>query len=102
LHDPELATIDIGSWKSPAFASERTPLLSDVLALCKDRAGVLIELKYYGHDQRLEERVVEIVEAAGMADQVMVMSLSHEGVRKLQKLRPRWRAGCFPASRLET
>jgi len=93
LHDAALATIDIGSWKSPAFASERTPLLSEVLALCKDRAGVLIELKYYGHDQRLEERVVEIVEAAGMTDQVMVMSLSHEGVLKLRKLRPLWKAG---------
>ncbi len=93
LHDADLATIDIGSWKSPAFASERTPLLSDVLAICKNRSGVLIELKYYGHDQRLEERVVEIVEAAGMADQVMVMSLSHEGVRKIQQLRPGWKFG---------
>lgn len=93
LHDAELATIDIGSWKSPAFAAERTPRLAEVLALCKDRSGVLIELKYYGHDQRLEERVVEIVEAAGMAEQVMVMSLSHDGVRKIQKLRPHWKAG---------
>ncbi len=93
LHDAELAAIDIGSWKSPAFALERTPTISDVLALCKDRAGVLIELKYYGHDQHLEERVVEIVEAAGMADQVMVMSLSYDGVRKIQKLRPQWKAG---------
>ncbi len=93
LHDDELAAIDIGSWKSPAFAAERTPLLADVLALCKDRSGVLIELKYYGHSQRLEERVVDLVEAAGMADQVMVMSLSHDGVRKIRQLRPAWKVG---------
>jgi glycerophosphoryl diester phosphodiesterase len=93
LRDAELATIDIGSWKSPAFAAERTPRLADVLALCKDRAGVLIELKYYGREQRLEQRVVETVEAAGMADQVMVMSLSHAGVRKLRQLRPQWQVG---------
>jgi glycerophosphoryl diester phosphodiesterase len=93
LHDEELAAIDIGSWKSPAFSAERTPRLADVLALCKGRAGVLIELKYYGHSQRLEERVVEAVEAAGMAGEVMVMSLSHDGVRKIRELRPDWRVG---------
>jgi glycerophosphoryl diester phosphodiesterase len=93
LRDAELAAIDIGSWKSPAFSAERTPLLADVLALCKDRSGVLIELKYYGHSQRLEERVVGLVEAAGMADQVMLMSLSHDGIRKIRELRPEWRVG---------
>jgi glycerophosphoryl diester phosphodiesterase len=93
LRDAELAAIDIGTWKSPAFAAERVPLLADVLELCKDRSGVLIELKYYGHSQRLEERVVGLVEAAGMADQVMVMSLSHEGVRKIRQLRPDWKVG---------
>jgi glycerophosphoryl diester phosphodiesterase len=93
LRDSEIANIDVGSWKSPEFAAERTPYLSDVLALCKGRSGVLIELKYYGHDQRLEERVVELVEAAGMDDQVMVMSLSHQGVRKIRQLRPHWQIG---------
>jgi glycerophosphoryl diester phosphodiesterase len=93
LRDAELAAIDIGSWKSPAFSAERPPLLADVLALCKDRCGVLIELKYYGHSQRLEERVVGLVEAAGMADQVMAMSLSHEGIRKIRELRPEWKVG---------
>lgn len=93
LRDSELAAIDIGSWKSPAFAAERTPRLADVLAVCKNRSGVLIELKYYGHDKQLESRVVEIVEAAGMADQVMIMSLSHQGVQKIRQLRPQWKAG---------
>jgi glycerophosphoryl diester phosphodiesterase len=93
LRDADIAGIDIGSWKSPEFASERAPLLSEVLALCKDRSGVLIELKYYGHAQRLEERVVALVEAAGMAGQVMVMSLNHAGVRTVRQLRPQWKVG---------
>jgi glycerophosphoryl diester phosphodiesterase len=93
LHDEEFAAIDVGSWKSPAFSAERVPRLTEVLALCKGRAGVLIELKYYGHRQRLEERVVEVVEAAGMVDEVMVMSLSHDGIRKIRRLRPEWRVG---------
>jgi glycerophosphoryl diester phosphodiesterase len=93
LSDADIAAIDIGSWKSPDFAAERAPLLSEVLFTCKDRSGVLIELKYYGRDQRLEERVIEVVEAAGMADQVMVMSLNHAGIRKIRQLRPQWRIG---------
>lgn len=93
MRDDEIAAIDVGSWKSPAFAGERVPRLAEVLALCKDRAGVLIELKYYGPRRDLEARVVEAVEDAGMTDEVMVMSLSHEGVRKIRELRPAWRVG---------
>ena len=93
LGDAELAMIDIGSWMAPEFSGERTPRLSEVLELCKNRSGVLIELKYYGHQRELERRVVETVEAAGMANQVMVMSLSKDGVDKTRKLRPEWRYG---------
>ena len=93
LRDAEIAGIDIGSWKSPVFAAERPPSLAEVLTLCKDRCGVLIELKYYGHQQQLEERVVQLVEAANMQDQVMVMSLSQPGIRKIRELRPQWKVG---------
>ncbi|MEQ9067517.1 MAG: glycerophosphodiester phosphodiesterase family protein, partial [Gimesia chilikensis] len=89
----DLAGIDIGSWLDPKFNAERVPLLSDVLHLCKDKVGVIIELKYYGHDEQLEQRVVDIVEAAGMAEQVMIMSLKPEGVAKTKALRPDWKCG---------
>ena len=59
----QLQDIDVGSWFSPEFSGERVPRLQQVLSLCKDKVRVNIELKYYGHDKRLEERVVEIVEA---------------------------------------
>lgn len=88
-----LAKIDIGSPFGPEFAGERVPTLAQVLDQCRDKAGVLVELKYYGHDVRLEERVVEIVENAGMAEQTMFMSLNREGVAKLKALRPEWRVG---------
>ena len=93
MQDAEIAAMDVGSWKAPRFSRERPPRLQEVLSLCKDRAGVLIELKYYGHNQHLEERVVQIVEAAGMSDQVMIMSLSHQGIRTMRELRPEWKVG---------
>jgi glycerophosphoryl diester phosphodiesterase len=90
----DLIGIDIGSWFDPKYASERTPLLRDVLELAKDSGtGVLIELKYYGHDKMLEQRVVDIVEEMGMTDQVRVMSLKYEAVQKLKSLRPDWKVG---------
>jgi glycerophosphoryl diester phosphodiesterase len=89
-----LADIDIGSWFGPEYASERTASLRDVLALAKDSGtGVLIELKYYGHDEMLEQRVAEVVEETGMTDQVRAMSLKYEAVQKMKALRPAWTVG---------
>lgn len=89
----DLSNIDIGTWFDSDFATERVPTLAEVLRLCKDRIGVNIELKYYGHDQHLEQRVVDIVEAEGMADQIMVMSLKPSGLAKIKALRPDWKCG---------
>ena len=96
----ELRDIDIGSWFDPSFASERVPTLRQVLEEIRGRSRLVIELKYYGHDQQLEQRVVDIVETAGMADAVVVMSLKLKGIQKLQTLRPDWTAGLLAATAL--
>jgi glycerophosphoryl diester phosphodiesterase len=90
---PALQSVDVGSWLDPVFSDQRVPTLQELLALCKDRVRVNIELKYYGREQRFEELVVTIVEDMGMADQVVAMSLNPVGVRKLKSLRPDWRVG---------
>jgi len=89
----ELQAVDIGSWKDPRYADQRIPTLQQVLELARDRIRVNIELKYYGQEQRLEERVASIVEQAGMQDQVVLMSLSYPGVRAMRALRPGWPVG---------
>ncbi|MFN3150615.1 glycerophosphodiester phosphodiesterase family protein [Bremerella sp.] len=89
----DLKDIDIGTWYSTDFADERVPTLAEVLALCKDKIGVNIELKYYGHDEMLEQRVADIVDQQGMNDQVMAMSLKREGVMKMKSIRPQWKVG---------
>ena len=96
----ELSELDIGSWFDPGFADQRLATLRQVLELARGRAGVTIELKYYGHDQRLEERVVEIVESMGMAADLEVMSLEYDAVRKMRELRPRWTLGLLTARAL--
>jgi glycerophosphoryl diester phosphodiesterase len=89
----QLQQVDIGSWFGAEFADQRIPTLEEVLLLCKGRIGVNIELKYYGKQVRLEQRVAEIVERTGMMEQVMFMSLSYDGIQILHGLRPEWKVG---------
>ena len=93
----QLQAVDVGSWFAPEFSDERVPSLQQVLELCKGRADVDIELKYYGHDDRLEERVVEIVERTGMESQIVVMSLKYDAIQKVRTLRPGWTIGLLTA-----
>lgn len=88
-----LDSIDLGSRFGPEFAGEGVPTFAAVLEACHDRVGVVVELKYYGHDVALEERVIEIVEQAGMIDQTKFMSLHRPGVEKFRSLRPKWETG---------
>jgi len=92
-----LRTVDIGSHAGPQFSAERVPTLAEALAVCKGRARVVVELKSYGHDQHLEERVAAIVEAAGMADDCIYMSLDHAMIQRMKRLRPTWRCGVLVA-----
>lgn len=94
----DIAGIDIGSWFGPEYASERAPTLHDVLSAAKGKAKVIIELKYYGHDVDLENRVVAIVEELGMQDDIATMSLKYPAVQKMKSLRPDWRAGVLAAT----
>jgi glycerophosphoryl diester phosphodiesterase len=94
---PELEQIDVGRWFGPEFAGERVPRLADVLERARGKAKVTIELKYYGHDEDLERRAVDLVDALGVADGVIFMSLEHEAVRKVKALRPGWTAGLLTA-----
>ena len=103
VRDGDLAriqTLDVGSWFDPQYKEETVPTLEQALEETRGRAGLLIELKYYGYDEQLEQRVVDIVEAAGMSDDVSVMSLKLPGVRKLQALRPQWTTGLLAATAL--
>jgi glycerophosphoryl diester phosphodiesterase len=96
----QVQDIDIGSWFAPEFSAERVPTLRDVLDEVSGKSRLVIELKYYGHDQQLEQRVVDIVEASGMVDDVAIMSLKYEGIQKIRKLRPDWTIGLLSAKAL--
>lgn len=89
----QLSAVDVGSWFAPEFADQRLATLAEVLDLCKGNAGVIIELKYHGREKRLEERVIQIVEAKEMTPNVLVISLKPEGLKRMRALRPSWKIG---------
>lgn len=94
----QLAQIDVGSFFDPRFADERVPTLRDVLDICRDRVTVDIELKYYGEEEQLEERVARIVKDAGMESQVILMSLEYDAVKRMKALQPEWTVGLLTAA----
>lgn len=89
----DLKNIDVGSRFAPEFSEERVPRLNEVLAECKGKIGVNIELKYYGHDKQLEQRVADIVNAHDMASEVVIMSLKLDAIQKMKTLQPNWTMG---------
>jgi glycerophosphoryl diester phosphodiesterase len=95
-----LRAIDVGSYRDPQFSAERLPTLAEALAACKGRCRVIVELKSYGHNKQLEQRVAAIVEEAGMEKDCVFMSLDQEAVRKMKALRPSWRVGLLVAKAL--
>ncbi len=93
----DLQAIDIGSWFGPEFKDQRVPTLAQVLGYCRGKIKATIELKYYGHNQQLERRVAEIVEAQRMQDDVQIISLKQDLLDKMKQLRPTWRTGLLTA-----
>jgi len=94
----QLKDIDIGSWFDPKFSTERVPDLKQVLELARGKAKVVVELKYYGHDQDLEQRVIDIVESTDMVNETAIMSLKYKAVQKIRGLRPDWKIGLLSAT----
>lgn len=93
----ELQQVDIGKKFSTKFAGQKIPTLEKVLKTCKGKIGVIIELKHYGHAQNLEQRVIDLVEKLQMQDQIQIMSLKPESIKKVRTIRPDWPVGILTA-----
>lgn len=93
LRYDQIRDLDVGTWFAPEFRDERIPLLSEAIALARNRIKLNIELKFNGHDQQLAERVAEIILHAGCADQCMVSSFDLEALDLVRRRAPGVRVG---------
>lgn len=82
----ELQALNAGSWMNDSFASERIPTLADVLALTKDRAGVVIEVKagtrrYPG----IELRLIELLQLNRRLEDIIIISADRDAITALRR-----------------
>ena len=94
----ELRELDVGSWFSPEFAGERLPTLQEVVDLARGRIKLNIELKVQGSPEGLVERVVDLVERNGFAEECVITSLDEAAVRAVKQQDPDLRVGFIVAT----
>jgi glycerophosphoryl diester phosphodiesterase len=75
----EIKNFDAGSWFDARFATERVPLLSDVVKLTAGRCMLNIEIKESAFEadypaDAIEHQVVNLVKTGGAMDRVIVSS----------------------------
>lgn len=84
-----LAGLDIGSWKDPAFASERIPLLDHVLEELGTQLYFDIEIKSRSvQDSGLEALLADLLKDHGMKGRCIVSSFNPLSLRRFKALMP--------------
>jgi glycerophosphoryl diester phosphodiesterase len=93
----EIRAVDIGVMAGEEFRGERIATLDEMLAIAKGRIKLNIELKFYGHDQELARRSIDLVKARGMADEVVFQSLSYKQLQDVRRIDPSFQVGYLMA-----
>jgi glycerophosphoryl diester phosphodiesterase len=90
---PELQALDAGSWFAPEFAGERIPSLEEVLALCRGRVGLNIEMKMHGQERGIVDLVIGVVHDTNSDDHCLVTSFDHKAALAVKRRAPGLRTG---------
>ncbi len=98
--DVQLRAVSI-NWPAP---SDRPPeplaTLDEFLETARDKIRLSIELKYYGWNAALAERVVQLLRDKEMLDQCEIISLEYKAIEQVQKLEPKLRRGFLVSTSL--
>lgn len=88
LRHADLAGIDVGSWFAPKFSDQRVPTLAALIERVRGRIGLLIELKFNGHDVALAERTARVLRERRFVEESAAMSLDAAGLVTLRRELP--------------
>ena len=83
-----LRDLEVGSGFSAAYRGELVPTLEEMLACAKGRITMMIELKYTGQEQDLEESVLALVESYDMVDECIIGSMNKGILQRVKELDP--------------
>jgi glycerophosphoryl diester phosphodiesterase len=89
----ELSKIDIGSWFSKDFSTERIATLEEAIRFCKGRIKLNIELKYNRPDSQLAEKVGKLIQSNSCYKNCVITSLDYGELKKFKALFPEVKIG---------
>ncbi|WP_026881443.1 glycerophosphodiester phosphodiesterase family protein [Clostridium akagii] len=84
----EVEKLNIGSYYSFKYRSEKIPTLNQVIKKCNGKIKLIIEIKPYGDTKTLTENVVNIIEKNKFQNQCMIHSLSYNILLYVKRLNP--------------
>jgi glycerophosphoryl diester phosphodiesterase len=82
----EIKDLDNGSFFSPEFADTRIPTLDQVIKLCKGKLYLNIEIKRTGHDEGIEQKVLDIIKDNHFQDQCDITSMDYDTLVNVRRL----------------
>ena len=83
-----LKTLEVGSGFSAAYRGEQIPTLEEMLACARGRITLMIELKYTGQEDALEESVLTLLQDYDMVDECIIGSMNKGILQKMKELEP--------------
>jgi glycerophosphoryl diester phosphodiesterase len=93
IHYDDLSKIDIGSWFSKDFSTERIATLEEAIQFCKGRIKLNIELKYNWPDPELAEKVGKMIRSNSFDKNCVITSLNYGELKKFKALFPEIKIG---------
>lgn len=98
--DAQLRSVSI-NWRPPSDQPpEPLATLDEFLETARDKIHLSIELKYYGWNASLAEKVIELLRDKAMLDQCEIISLEYKALEQVQKLEPKLRRGFLVSTSL--
>ena len=87
----EIKDFDAGSWFNPKFAREKIPLLSDVIALIKEKLYLNIEIKILPENQRKHQinKILEIILESKMDENTLFSSFDYNALKEIKSFNPK-------------
>ena len=82
----EMRGYEVGSAFSEAYVGETIPTLEQMLKCADGRITLMIELKYTGREERLEESVLELLRQYHMERKCIVGSMNEEILQRVKEL----------------
>lgn len=82
----EIKDLDNGSFFNAGFADTRIPTLEQVIDLCKGKLYLNIEIKRTGHDEGIEQKVVDIIKAKDFVDECDITSMDYDTLVNVRKI----------------